>query len=337
MEAKSTDIVGNASAKTKAVMTDTMVFLKSGGILANIAFVALLILALYILMKLSTKIATALYQNKEKIYLYKNLKYANESKTLVQDPKDEHSVLVRRSTNRKDGIEYTYSCWIYVNQMEQSDDDKIFKPVFVKANNEKYVTDTCDINVSGTERVNNSDIKGGVLCDLHEHKYSPFKNRDFRGINYPSNGPGVYLFSDNTKDNSVSTLNLLVLVNTYSKITEHVIIPDISLQKWINVIVRIDGKYLDVYINGTIRQRKKLNSLPKQNYGSVFINGNHGFDGKLSGLKYFNKAIDIFEINNIVKKGPYMEVDKSLLVKPPYYSSDWYYDDNIDTNTGATV
>ena len=69
---------------------------------------------------------------------------------------------------------------------------------------------------------------------------------------------------------------------------ENVEIKDIPINKWINVVLRCQGRKMDSYINGTIVNRHVFNAVPKQNYGDVFVTQRGGFDGMLSSLRYFS-------------------------------------------------
>ena len=65
------------------------------------------------------------------------------------------------------------------------------------------------------------------------------------GMNRPNNAPGLYI--------APNTNNLVVVMNTFNKIDEEVVIEDIPLNKWLNVIIRVDEQHkLDVYINGKL-------------------------------------------------------------------------------------
>ena len=61
---------------------------------------------------------------------------------------------------------------------------------------------------------------------------------------------------------------------------------------------------LDVYVNGTIAKRHNMEFAPKQNFNDVVVNANGGFSGKLSNLRYYAYALNVFELNNIVMWGP---------------------------------
>ena len=140
------------------------------------------------------------------------------------------------------------------------------------------------------------------------------------GMNYPNNGPGLYIAPE--------VNDLIVVMNTFDVIDERVRIKDIPINKWVNVIIRLDkNNQLDVYINGTLTKRHILSSVPKQNYGDVFLSLNGGFSGYTSCLRYFSSALGTNEINNIVDKGPClkMEEDDNMSAVPHYLSTRWYF------------
>ena len=88
------------------------------------------------------------------------------------------------------------------------------------------------------------------------------------------------------------------------KILEEVEVNDIPLHKWINVAIRFRGKVMDVYINGDIVLRHVFKSVPKQNYGDVYVNMNGGFSGYLSDLWYHDYSMSGVEIQDLVTAGP---------------------------------
>jgi hypothetical protein len=140
------------------------------------------------------------------------------------------------------------------------------------------------------------------------------------GLIYPNNAPGLYLAPSGGGNNE-----LLVIMNSFNNVNEEIPIKDIPIKKWIHVVIRVEGDVTDVYINGNIAARKKLNGVPKQNYGPVNINLNGGFDGFLSDLRYWDYGLSIGEIDKLVNKGPNQKMNKSLMQSmPPYLSLRWY-------------
>ena len=108
--------------------------------------------------------------------------------------------------------------------------------------------------------------------------------------------------------------------NTYT-------IDNIPLNKWFNVMIRVKNQRIDIYINGSIKRSIDLEEIPKQNYGNVYIAQEH-FNGKISNLWYYNYALNISEINKLLKTGPNRKLisqNASSDNTTNYLSSDWYY------------
>jgi hypothetical protein len=140
------------------------------------------------------------------------------------------------------------------------------------------------------------------------------------GLNFPNNAPGLYILPN--------TNAFKVIMNTYNDINEEVIIRDIPLNKWINVIIRCKNTTLDVYINGTITKSMELSGVPKQNYGDVNIALNGGFSGYISNLWYYDYALGTASIYNLVKNGPNTRMVGSSAMNmknPNYLSVRWFF------------
>ena len=84
---------------------------------------------------------------------------------------------------------------------------------------------------------------------------------------------------------------------------------NLPLNKWVHVAFRLQNTVLDAYVNGVIAQRLQLSNAPKQNYYDVNVFPK-GFQGQLSNLQYFDHALNVFEINNIVMFGPNLSTSK---------------------------
>ena len=119
------------------------------------------------------------------------------------------------------------------------------------------------------------------------------------GLMSPNNGPGLYLKPDYS--------GLTVVMSTFDNPTASVDVDNIPINKWFNVIIRVENTVLDVFINGDLAQRLPLNSVPFQNYGDVNVAIN-GFNGNLSSLRYYNIALGTRAIQNIVSSGPNLTV-----------------------------
>lgn len=272
-------------------VSGTKAFLQSNSIVAKVAFLLLVVILFVLLLRLGTSIITWAMSPNKSPKLVDGMIQGTKSKVIPQDPKQHDAITIMRSKNQNDGIEFTYSVWLFIENLK---DEGKFKHIFHK----------------GNDGFSNS---GGNM-----------------GMNYPNNAPGLYLGKDPNNLNS-----LVVVMNTYdptgsdsnsNDVSESVVINDIPLNKWFNVIIRVDGRKLDTYINGTIVNRRVLNGVPKQNYGDVYVNMNGGFDGLLSDLWYHDYGLSVGEIQRLMDKGPNMKMDKSMDIYPPYLSLKWYFD-----------
>jgi hypothetical protein len=106
-------------------------------------------------------------------------------------------------------------------------------------------------------------------------------------------------------------------------------VENVPLNKWVHVAYRLQNTILDTYINGSISKRLQMNAAPRQNFYDILVAANGGFAGSLSNLQYFNRALNVFEINNIVMFGPNLSANsQSNIVSATgnysYLSTSWY-------------
>jgi len=137
-----------------------------------------------------------------------------------------------------------------------------------------------------------------------------------------NNGPGVYVRKNNDQ------AELRILMSTFDNPRgADISIPNIPIQKWLNLTIRVKHKHMDIYVNNNIVHRHIFEgSPPKQNYGNVYVSSQGGFSGLISNLRYFSRAITGIEVGNIVKQGPNLQSagDDALATNPPYLSMRWY-------------
>lgn len=262
-------------------------FLQSNSIIAKFAFLLLVLIIFVIALRLGTSILTWIFSPKQDPILINGMIDAKHMLRIPQDPSVNGSIPIIRSVNKEEGLEFTWSVWIYIDDFTYKQNE--YKHVFHKGND--------DINLTKV----------------------PI------GMNEPNNAPGLYI--------APYTNNLVVVMNTFNEINEEIIIEDIPINKWVNVIIRISYQNrLDVYINGRLARRYILNSVPKQNYGDVFVAMNGGFSGYVSELRYFSTAIGTNEIQRIVSNGPNMKSigDDLTSSKPRYLSLRWFFTGSND-------
>jgi hypothetical protein len=136
-----------------------------------------------------------------------------------------------------------------------------------------------------------------------------------------NNSPGVYLGPQNN--------SLRIIMDTVNATdTNNIIdIENIPIRKWVHVAIRIKNTILDVYINGVVSKRLVLINVPKQNFNDIYLCQNGGFSGKLSNLRYYSRALNVFEINGVVLYGPNLNISETSSLQSKdynYLSRQWY-------------
>jgi len=135
------------------------------------------------------------------------------------------------------------------------------------------------------------------------------------------NCPGLYVKNDS------KSLQLNIKIDTIGSLDEGpIIIKELPIQRWFHLAIRLQNKIIDVYVNGTITTRVPFTAIPEQNYGDVFI-GYHGYNGGISNLRYFDSALSVFQISNIVMSGPDLrnpDENHNTGNSVDYLSGSWY-------------
>ena len=279
-------------------------FLSSNTLIAKATFLLLIIIIFVFLFFVLSKLIIYFLAPSENPFILNGMKDGTQSMIISQNMGDKSSIPIFRSKNEYDGIEFTYSFWIYVN----------------------------DVDYPNTDDMKHIFHKGSLTT------------KDEKGIYRPNNAPGVYLYSGkkNLSDTDLidkfPLLGLLVRMNIFHdnennkapyKFYDDIYVDGIPIKKWVGVIIRLTSQnVVDVYINGTLAKRHKMSNLVKQNYDNLYINMNGGFSGNMSNLQYYNYAIGTFEIDKITSNGPNLKMAENSNIetsKPYYLSSDWYF------------
>ena len=225
-------------------------------------------------------------------YIIKGLISGSDNRIISQDPTQKTAISIRRSNNQKTGLEFTWSCWLFISDLNNS--SNTYQHVFSKG--------TMDFSESN-------------------------------GIANTNNAPGLYIAPGmGSTTGSKNQNSIRVVMNNTGPVdnfnTEDTIIDigNIPLKKWFHVAIRMENTILDVYINGVIAERKVLQFVPKQNFNDIIVCQHNGFNGNLSNLRYYNSALNVVQINNIVFWGPNLNANKLSGTKGGYHylSSTWY-------------
>lgn len=264
-------------------------FINSNSLVAKFVFLIMILILFMVLLNLGIYLILYFTKPDKQPYLIKGLIAGSSRKFIPQDPKTGTAVRIYRSNNENKGLELTWSVWLKRNSLPSE---------------------------GGSE--------GG--SKEYEHIFSKGKFQpEANGITTLGNAPGVYFNGNDPNVNKILIRMDTVVNDTLTNHFEEIEIDNIPLRRWFHLAIRIENKIMDIYINGVVTKRVVFTKLPKQNYESVYINHNGGFDGGLSDLRYFDSGLNVFQILNIVNAGPDLRsADGDTNKNYDYLSNSWY-------------
>jgi hypothetical protein len=174
--------------------------------------------------------------------------------------------------------------------------------------------------------INKSTFQGSQQGLRHIfHKGSP--------VYKPLMCPGVFV--KNNENTLVVYMNEVSSWNTFCEI------PNIPVGKFFHFALIVRNMNVDVYINGNVAHRMTLNSVPKQNFGDVYVFKTEAFSdatsnldspfvvlgsatGLISRLQYMGYALNYEQIDSLVRAGPSSKLVSATQNLPPYLADDWW-------------
>ena len=282
--------VAKSFSDPSQVDTTSTSFLDSNGIIAKIVFLILVIIVFVILFFIVVKLIGYFSQPANNPMLVNGQINATKTIVIKQNPSDTSSKTLIRSNNESSGIEFTWSVWLSLSPdgVGQESTPLWHSPIFVK----------------GDASLQNNGV----------NQYSSLNN-----------GPGVYFGTPSAPN------HLFILMDTVDTpaINSSNLVIDISNlpTNYFHLAIRCQNTYIDAYINGTLVKRHNLLNVPKQNYYDVHVCPYNGYNGLLSNLQYFNRALNVIEINQIVRSGPNTKDVTQVVYEPEMINSistSWY-------------
>ena len=226
-------------------------------------------------------------------YIINGMVQSDKLTKISSNPNNKKSVPVYRSINEDQGIEYTWNVWFFVDGASSKENARIFS---------KGTGDNVNYNSAYTK-----DLK----------------------TQFVNVSPGLFL----NKAADGKSYNLNVVINTFDSsinelpLYEQVTIENIPVQKWVCATIRVQGKIVDIYVNGMLSKRVTLISVPKQNYYDTYIGDSNGFKGYVSSLRYYGYAIGYSEIQALFASGPSLKMieNDAMPASSDYLSINWYF------------
>ena len=280
-------------------MTDNIKgFLAANSVVAKFAFVMLVLLLFMVLLRFGITIMVFFFSGDRTPHVFDGTILGNTSRRWDQNPNSANSRVILRSNDERGGIEFTWSTWLYID------------------GDQPQTTCTQTSQSNGTSYLH--------IFSKGTGKTSAQVSQTSDGIFLPANCPGVYM-ADNK--NSIT-----IVMNTFKHYFETVEVDNMPVNKWVNLIIRVKDKNMDVFINGIITKNIIFESPVKQNYDPVFLHQKNNqqlhFKGRSSNLWYWNYAIGTGTVNNVVQAGPNLTIVEDSGVTQSlgdYLSTKWYF------------
>jgi hypothetical protein len=89
--------------------------------------------------------------------------------------------------------------------------------------------------------------------------------------------------------------------------TQPCVIQNIPIQKWTNILITVNDRALDTYMNGKLVKTCVLPSVPatpSADNASVYLTPNGGFTGYTARFKYWAAPVNPQEAWNVYRNGP---------------------------------
>jgi hypothetical protein len=107
-------------------------FLESNSLVAKFAFLLLVIFAFVILLRIGISALAHLMAPNDSPHLIDGMVDAKQMIVFPQDPSNNGAVTIYRSVNAGDGIEFSWSVWIFINNLQYLEGQ--YKHIFYKGN-----------------------------------------------------------------------------------------------------------------------------------------------------------------------------------------------------------
>ena len=198
--------------------------------------------------------------------------------------RDPSGRLINPDLRVKTGGEYTLCMWLYINDWSH------------KSGLPKGVFQIVD------RSVNSNYLMAGILYP-NEPK---MMIRTYTG----KNAAGVTDFTTKTDFEQLVTGKSNAAANMFSPSVDMPMcdVQDIDLQRWIHVAISVNGRIMDVYMDGKLARSCILPDVPQASEDGeqlVVMSPTGGFGGFISGVQFYGYAVTPDRIYSTYQAGPY--------------------------------
>ena len=265
-------------------------FAEKNSTISKFVFILFIIILFGLLIRVGVYIISLFTMPSKNPIVVNGLLSTNSLTKYQVNPSVANSKPILRSVNESQGMEFTWSTWVFIDNATSGNN-----------NNPKRIFS-----------------KGGD---------------SETGEPFAMNSPGLYLYDGTTSNTNALTVAMTTFDDSGSATTsgniETIIIKNVPIQKWVNIIIRVQNRTIDIYVNGVLSARDNLTQVIKQNYGDIFVGDDaNGMNGFISSLRYFDHGIGNMKIEEIIQQGPNLKAigGQNQETMPPYLATRWYLD-----------
>lgn len=286
-------------------------FLESNSMIAKFAYLLFVLFFFVILLRLGISILGYMLSNGGCVKLINGMVKGNELMVIEQNP-NQYKNIVTRSVNESGGVEFSYSMWLYIENINKSN----YQCIFYKGDQPN------DLARQQQEQEREQEQKERETKGEQRNDNNMNRKEDNNTLfnDFSNCCPGLFLQPNK------NTIQLVM--NSYNMIGETITVDNLPLNKWVNLIITVQQKTVHIYVNGSIAASHTLHGLPKQNFGNIYVGQAGGYDGYLSNLYYYDHSLSLGEIGKLVKQGANTSMKGSNELKQKnanYLSLRWFF------------
>jgi hypothetical protein len=122
------------SSDFQSISLESSSFFESNTSISKFAFFILVIIAFVLLLRVGIQLIGYMLSKNHSPHLIDGMVDGKQMIVFPQDPNNNNSVPIYRSDNQTSGIEFTWSVWIYINNLQYLENQ--YKTIFFKGNND---------------------------------------------------------------------------------------------------------------------------------------------------------------------------------------------------------
>lgn len=308
--------------------------------LIQLALIVILIVGVYLLMNNAisgrSKMILIIFLIVIGIYLFRQLPFLKGYNEIIKNP--ESAKVTYDICNNKlkpSNGSISLSTWIYVDDWTynyRSQKDIMKKGAGMPRIYLDAYKNDLKIEVTSYKKSEN-DFKSGLLDTLSDYNYGLASDKQIDLSEYTSDAidcSNGKIYSSGGEDIDTSINNLNVSCSDYSSNSSIVTVNNIPLQKWVHILVAINSRSMDIYLNGKLVKTEAFEGVinfANINNGGITLCDNGGFGGFISKTQYYPYFVNPKKAWAIYKEG-FGDAFASALDK--YNLSVSFYEDSIE-------